>query len=84
MSTKTVGDELFSPRKELDLPGIITGLNVKDTIPGAENKNFSRYDLHSHKDQSCAKCRSRKFKVNSSIILDLHSLAYIVHHRFIN
>lgn len=38
---KPGADELSSPRKEPDLPVVITGLNVEDTIPGADNKNLT-------------------------------------------
>jgi len=38
---KPGADELSSPRKEPDLPVIITGLNVDDTVEGAANKNLS-------------------------------------------
>ncbi len=38
---KPGADELSSPRKEPDLPIIITGLNVDDTVPGAKNKNLT-------------------------------------------
>jgi len=38
---KPGADELSSPRKEPDLPVIITGLNVDDTVPGANNKNLT-------------------------------------------
>jgi chorismate synthase len=36
---KPGADELSSPRKEPDLPIIITGLNAADTVEGADNKN---------------------------------------------
>ncbi|MBD3391294.1 MAG: chorismate synthase [Chitinivibrionales bacterium] len=38
---KPGADELSSPRKEPDLPVIITGLNVADTVPGAGNTNHT-------------------------------------------
>lgn len=38
---KPGADELSSPRKEPDLPVIVTGLNVDDTVEGAANKNLS-------------------------------------------
>ncbi len=38
---KPGADELSSPRKEPDLPVIVTGLNVDDTVPGAGNKNHT-------------------------------------------
>jgi chorismate synthase len=38
---KPGADELSSPRKEPDLPVIITGINSDNTIPGAGNKNFT-------------------------------------------
>lgn len=38
---KPGADELSSPRKEPDLPIIYTGLNVSDTVPGAQNKGHS-------------------------------------------
>lgn len=38
---KPGADELSSPRKEPDLPLIVTGLNVDDTVPGANNKNLT-------------------------------------------
>lgn len=38
---KPGADELSSPRKEPDLPIIVTGLNVEDTVPGAKNKNVT-------------------------------------------
>jgi chorismate synthase len=38
---KPGADELSSPRKEPDLPVIITGLNAEDTVPGAGNKNLT-------------------------------------------
>ncbi len=38
---KPGADELSSPRKEPDLPVIITGLNVEDTVQGAANKNHT-------------------------------------------
>lgn len=38
---KPGADELSSPRKEPDLPVIVTGLNVEDTIEGAGNKNLT-------------------------------------------
>jgi len=38
---KPGADELSSPRKEPDLPLVITGLNVDDTVPGAKNKNLT-------------------------------------------
>jgi chorismate synthase len=38
---KPGADELSSPRKEPDLPIIATGLNVDDTVQGANNKNLT-------------------------------------------
>jgi chorismate synthase len=38
---KPGADELSSPRKEPDLPVIVTGLNSDDTIEGAANKNHT-------------------------------------------
>ena len=38
---KPGADELSSPRKEPDIPVIVTGLNVDDTVQGAGNKNLS-------------------------------------------
>ncbi len=38
---KPGADELSSPRKEPDLPVIYSGLNVDDTVPGANNKNHT-------------------------------------------
>lgn len=56
---KPGADELSSPRKEPDLPLIISGINADDTIPGAGNKNktngtpltilipnLDRHDIH--------------------------------------
>jgi chorismate synthase len=56
---KPGADELASPRKEPDLPVIVTGLNVDDTVPNAGNKlqtngtpmtilipNIDRHDIH--------------------------------------
>lgn len=56
---KPGADELSSPRKEPDLPVIITGLNTDDTVSGANNKmmtngtpltftipNLDRHDIH--------------------------------------
>ncbi len=38
---KPGADELSSPRKEPDLPVIVTGINCDDTIEGAANKNHT-------------------------------------------
>ena len=38
---KPGADELSSPRKEPDLPIILTGLNAADTVEGAGNKNHT-------------------------------------------
>lgn len=38
---KPGADELSSPRKEPDLPVIYSGLNVSDTVEGANNKNHT-------------------------------------------
>jgi chorismate synthase len=38
---KPGADELSSPRKEPDLPVIYSGLNVADTVQGANNKNHT-------------------------------------------
>lgn len=38
---KPGADELSSPRKEPDLPVIITGINADDTVPGAGNRNLT-------------------------------------------
>jgi len=38
---KPGADELSSPRKEPDLPIIVTGLNADETVPGAHNKNHT-------------------------------------------
>jgi chorismate synthase len=38
---KPGADELSSPRKEPDLPVIVTGLNADDTIEGTGNKNLT-------------------------------------------
>ena len=38
---KPGADELSSPRKEPDLPVIVSGINAADTVPGAGNKNHT-------------------------------------------